>query len=193
MSSSGNPGDPSSYLNPKSEARNPKFETISKFKIINHKLMHEINEENLRAFIFEASRATYASADKSLRQKQPDGSTSIQYENGLYKYHDNYFGGEPYGGREVVFFENKPVWMMVYYGFVYPEVEKEVVYSILTEALSSSSVEVPYRGPYLYEKGDLRYENKLSGDVKKFSGKEKIFENNICLYEADYMGGLVDQ
>jgi hypothetical protein len=152
-----------------------------------------MDEENLKAFIFEASRATYASGDKSLRQKQLDSSISVQYMNGLYKYHDNYFGGEPYGGREVVFYENKPQWMMVYYGFVYPEVEKGVVYSFLVEALSSSSIEVPYRGPYIYEKGEWRYENKLTGNVKKFSGKEKIFENNICVYEADYMGGLIDQ
>jgi len=153
----------------------------------------EIDEENLRAFIFESSRATYASGDKSLRKKQIDGSISIQFESGSYKYHDNYFGGEPYGGREVVFCENKPLWMMVYYGFVYPEVEKELVYVFLAEALSSSSVEVPYRGPYLYERGEWRYENKMIGDVKKFSGEEKIFENDICIYEADYMGGLVDQ
>lgn len=36
---------------------------------------------------------------------------------------DNFFGGEPYGGREVVFYEEKPVWMMVYYGWVAEGIE----------------------------------------------------------------------
>lgn len=56
----------------------------------------------LKNFILEASRATYASGDKSLQEKQNGGSTTIRFEKGSYKYYDNYFGGEPYGGREVV-------------------------------------------------------------------------------------------
>ncbi len=33
-------------------------------------------------------------------------------------FHDNYFGGEPYGGRSVAFHQGKPVWIAVYYGWV---------------------------------------------------------------------------
>jgi len=72
----------------------------------------------LKQFILDASHNTYASEDVNLRQKQADNSTTIVYEKDNWKYHDNYFGGEPYGGREVVFYDNKPVWMMVYYGWV---------------------------------------------------------------------------
>ena len=147
---------------------------------------------NLKQFIFDASRATYASGDESIRQKQNDSSTTIFFEKGLYKFHDNYFGGEPYGGREVVFLENKPIWIMVYYGLVYGGVNKEV-YEFLTESLSSSTEDMPYRGPKLYEKEIWRYENNFTGDVEKFSGIEKIFKDNICVYEASYLGGLVDK
>jgi hypothetical protein len=149
--------------------------------------------EELKDFILEASRATYASGNESMRQKQSDSSTTIEYKNGPYRYHDNYFGGEPYGGREVVFLHDKPLWMMLYYGFVHSGVENKEVYTFLTESLSHASREMPYRGPILYKKEGWKYENECIGNVERFSGTEKIFKNNVCIYEASYRGGLVDQ
>lgn len=155
--------------------------------------MDAINKNNLKKFILEASRATYASGDNSIKQKQPDGSTTIAYQNGVYGYHDNYFGGEPYGGREIVFLNNEPLWIMVYYGFVYAGTEHKNVYAFLIESLSNATLAMPYRGPSLYEKGIWKYENKLVGDVENFLGTEKIFQDTACVYEARYLGGLVDQ
>ncbi len=155
--------------------------------------MTPFNPSALKQFILEASRATYASGDQTIKKKQPDGSTSIEYKNGGYAFHDNYFGGEPYGGREVVFLDDKPVWMMVYYGRVYPSIVTKDVYVFLVESLSNSTLEAPYRGPQLYENNTWKYENKLTGEVDNFSGTEKIFRNGICVYEASYLGGFVDQ
>ena len=154
--------------------------------------MNESEQSALKNFILEASKATYASGDESIKQKQPDGSTTIEYESGAYKYHDNYFGGESYGGREVVFLNGKPLWMMVYYGFVHEGASKDV-YGFLMESLSNTTPEMPYRGPALFEKGEWKYKNKLVGEVDNFSGIEKIFRNSSCIYEAGYIGGLVDQ
>ncbi len=67
--------------------------------------MEIVQKENLKKFIWEASRATYASGDETLRKKQNDGLTTMQFQKGAYRYHDNYFGGEPYGGREVIFID----------------------------------------------------------------------------------------
>ncbi|MEN9551784.1 MAG: hypothetical protein RI935_161 [Candidatus Parcubacteria bacterium] len=56
--------------------------------------MNTIDTQRLREFILKASRrATYASGDSSVKEKQEDGSTTIRYEDGEYKFHDNYFGG----------------------------------------------------------------------------------------------------
>ena len=74
--------------------------------------------DELRQFIHNASKKTYASGDENLRKKNDDGSTTIVYEEGDYRYHDNYFGGEPFAGRMVIFYKNQPVWIMVYYGHV---------------------------------------------------------------------------
>ncbi|MBP9748194.1 MAG: hypothetical protein KBD17_01030 [Candidatus Pacebacteria bacterium] len=154
--------------------------------------MNDFDKNALKNFILEASKATYASGDESIKEKQPDGSTTIEYKSGAYKYHDNYFGGEPYGGREVVFLDNKPIWIMVYYGLVYNGINKEV-YGFLMESLSKTTIDTPYRGPTMYEKNEWKYENKLTGDVDNFSGTEKIFKNEKCIYEASYIGGLIDQ
>lgn len=155
--------------------------------------MNDIDHPALKNFILSASRATYASGNETMKQKQADGSTTIEYKEGPYSYHDNYFGGEPYGGREVVFLNDKPIWMMVYYGFVHTNVQGKDVYPFLIESLSNATPDMPYRGPSLFEKESLSYQNTLTGDVTKFSGTEKILKNGTPVYEASYLGGLVDR
>ena len=73
---------------------------------------NKFTTEEIKQFIFDASQATYASGDESIKKKQSDGSTTIEFIQGDFTFHDNYFGGEPYGGREVVFHQGKAVWMM---------------------------------------------------------------------------------
>lgn len=152
----------------------------------------KFTNDQLRRFIYSASRATYASGDESIKVKQSDGSTTIEFAEGDFKFHDNYFGGEPYGGREVVFYQGKAVWMMVYYGFVHIEAGNAEVYGFLMEALRNTTEEIPYRGPAVFEKADWRYENKIGGGVENFHGTEKIYRDGKCVYEASYIGGLVD-
>lgn len=147
----------------------------------------------LQEFILKASRATYASGDPSIKEKESDGSTTLRFSDGEFSYHDNYFGGEPYGGREVVFQNGKPIWMMVYYGYVVEHTDTKIIYPFLMKSLSTATLDMPYRGPNLFEESDLRYVNSLSGDIEKFSGVEKIYQGEDCVYEASYMGGLVDQ
>lgn len=147
----------------------------------------------LKQFILEASKNTYASEDNNIKVKQDDNSTTIVYEKDDWKYHDNYFGGEPYGGREVVFFKNKPVWMMVYYGWVLEGNDPNDVYGILTKALRNSNEDMPYRGPKELVDGDTKYLNELHGEVDNFFGEEKIYKGDTLLYVAKYMGGLVDK
>ena len=76
-----------------------------------------INLNELRAFLVKAKKATYASGDDSAKIIEKDKSTTLIFEDGDWKYHDNYFGGEPYGGREVVLFQGNPVYIMTYYGW----------------------------------------------------------------------------
>jgi hypothetical protein len=151
-----------------------------------------MNRKILKEFILEASQNTYASEDSDIKVRQEDGSTTIVYEKDDWKYHDNYFGGEPFGGREVVFLKEKAIWMMVYYGsVVVDEIVPDELYKVLTKALRNSTIDMPYRGPKELVEGDFRYENDLEGDVERFSGEERIYKNDSLLYSAKYVGGVL--
>lgn len=158
-----------------------------------------INLKELTAFLINAHRNGYAADDKGKWIKESDGSTSIYYEDGSWKFHDNFFGSDPFGGREVVFFESKPVWMMVYYGEVFGKTKPNKIWNFLCSALrvSFSVPNEPFslRGPEYLHKKSLCYFFKLAGDVKSFYGNERIkrYLSNHVIYRAEFVGGLVDK
>ena len=119
----------------------------------------------LRKFLVEANKAGYAAGEKAKVVDGPDGSHTITHESadGRWKYHDEYYGGEPYGGREVVSVDGKGVWMMVYYGWVIPGVDHSSIYKFLQEALRVETNYEPYRGPRLYEARGMKYANSYTG------------------------------
>lgn len=152
-----------------------------------------MNIQLLKHFLLEANKAGYASGEEKQWIKNSDGSTTINFEQGDFKLHDNFFGGEPYGGRLVVFYKNKPIWMMVYYGFVVEGVETDSVYKVLRNALMKMPEDAPFRGPKEFKEGEFTYINNWTGNVEKYSGEEQILQGEKLVYKANYMGGLVDQ
>ena len=75
---------------------------------------HNMTKESLIKFLIESNKAGYASGQEKQWIKELDGSTTIPFKKGEWHSQDNFFGGEPYGGRIVVFYKNKPYWIMVY-------------------------------------------------------------------------------
>jgi len=106
-----------------------------------------MNKELLRQFLVDSNNAGYAGDEEKKWIKEPDGSTTIPFEKGQWRSHDNFFGGEPYGGRTIVFYEGKPYWMMVYYGWVGEGIQTDPVYGILKGALKQMPEDFPFRGP----------------------------------------------
>lgn len=156
--------------------------------------MKSINKKQLCKFLVRAKRATYAAGDLSEKISESDHSTTLRFEEGDWKYHDNYFGGEPYGGREVVFFKSVPVYIMTYYGYINKDVSGlNELYSFLQKALNLIPEDKPFRGPEKYSEGKLLYVNISNGEVDNFSGEEIISRDGKELYRAKYIGGLVDQ
>ncbi|MFH1088761.1 MAG: DUF5680 domain-containing protein [Patescibacteria group bacterium] len=152
-----------------------------------------IDREKLTNFLLAANQAGYASGDESKEIKEADGSKTIVFESGDWKSHDNFFGGEPYGGRTVVFYKNQPIWMMVYYGWVTDDIELDLVYTVLRNALKQMPANAPFRGPQNYQEDNLVYTNAWSGIIERFSGEEQILSNNTLIYRANYIGGLINQ
>ncbi len=151
-----------------------------------------MNKEALKQFLVDSNNAGYAGGEEKKWIKEDDGSTTIPFEKGSWESHDNFFGGEPYGGRTVVFHEEQAVWMMVYYGWVEEGVETDPIYAVLRNALKQMPEDYPYRGPEEYKEGEYTYSNSWNGEVDRFSGSEQILEGDKVIYKADYMGGLVD-
>lgn len=147
-----------------------------------------MNKEILSGFLIKAKRNGYAAGNQI---KEPDKSYSTRFEEGDFRFHDNWFGGEPFGGREIVSYKDNPCWMMVYYGE--DESASNLAIPTLRKALASMPDDFPARGPKILENGNFKYENNWDGNIEKFSGIEIIFEKDKQIYKATYAGGLVDQ
>lgn len=52
--------------------------------------------DELRQFLIRAKKAGYAAGGESVTTQESDGSRSTRFEEGEFKFHDNFFGGEPY-------------------------------------------------------------------------------------------------
>ena len=152
-----------------------------------------MNTTALKQFLFDSNQAGYAGGEAKKWLKEKDHSTTIPYVKGEWKSQDNFFGGEPYGGRLVVFYQDRPVWIMVYYGWVEQGTDPNPIYEVLRGALKNMPKQGPFRGPKKFFLGELHYLNKWQGDVDSYSGEEKIFQGKKLLYQANYRGGLIDQ
>lgn len=150
-------------------------------------------KNDLCKFLVTAKRSTYAAGDTADKVINDDKSTTLVFKEGDWKYHDNYFGGEPYGGREVVFYKNQPIYIMTYYGLVDESVDDfNPIYAFLMEALKLIPEEHPYRGPNRHDQNNLSYYNNFTGEIDNFSGEEIIKEDGNEIYRAKYLGGFVD-
>lgn len=152
-----------------------------------------IDLNQLKTFKKEANGAGYESEGPKNEIKEKDGSTTLWYESGDWKFHDNFFGGEPYGGRTVISYKNKPVWIMVYYGWLDEKVsDVNEAYVFLRKALRAERGD-GFRGPKEFSDGKFKYVNNWQGTLENYSGKEEIYLDGNSVYTAMYMGGLVDQ
>ena len=153
-----------------------------------------MNLIKLTSFLFNASQSGYGTGDYSHWKKEKNGSTSIIYKEKNWKMSDNFFGGEPFGGRLVVFYKKNPVWMMVYYGCILNsnKLPIEKVYKFLQKSLIKTPRNFPLRGPKKFIKDKFTYKNSWQGEINKFSGEEKIFVNKNEVYKTNYFGGLVN-
>ena len=82
---------------------------------------------------------------------------------------------------------------MVFYGWAVKNVQTDLVYGILRNALMRIPEDGPFRGPKEYKEMEYIYINSWEGDVERFSGKEKINQGEKLIYGASYIGGLVDE
>lgn len=151
--------------------------------------MNSINVDELKQFLMRANMPHALGEAKTA--KESDGSRTIEYGDGDYYMHDNFFGGEPYGGRLVVFYKAQPLFLEAYYGQTTRPADP--VYDFLREALQHPDNDNPFRGPAQYKKDNLTYKSITEGNVANHTVKEYIYDGDEEIYWAVFIGGLVDQ
>jgi hypothetical protein len=146
--------------------------------------------EELTGFLADARQRGYAVVDDVPVRREADGSFSLSFERADWRYHDNFFGGNPFAGREVVHRAGRPVWCMVYYGASSTALDANDVFRWLREALRSGTGAL--RGPASHHGAGWIYESQTDGDLGRFAGTEQIRRSGELVYRADFAGGWVD-
>ena len=157
-----------------------------------------MNFNELESFLMEAKKNTYANGSvkkvSSSREGSHDYEYSLHYNGVDYKYHDTYFGGTQFIGEEVVYSNSQILWGMNYYGVTLDEALSE---EAMDKALRPALMEVgkdailPLRGPKEFHNGEYKYTFSVSGTIERFVGEEKIYKNDVLVYELHCHGGLI--
>lgn len=154
--------------------------------------------ETLVDFIVRAKKAAYAGdgAEVPLDQIQTPGFKDLSFKEGDWEYRDSYAGYFLAPGREVVWFQGRPVWMMAYSGGMSPDcrVDKtfaKQTFTFLKKALLLITADRPFRGPLSFSEGPYRYEDSSEGGVTRFRGREHIFYEGKEVFSQDYLGSLI--
>src|SRR3989344_3682851 len=134
----------------------------------------------LADFIVEANTKGWA-AEKNSAEPIFPGMKSVYYRRGVWELRDNYFDYFRVPGFTVISQNNKPVWMMTYFGRGqtpgYEQIVKQT-FSFLKRALMKATPNMPFRGPSEYVEEDWVYEFKLiKGDIEDFLWEEKILKS----------------
>jgi len=151
----------------------------------------EFNINIFLKFLVFAKKNTYASNGEFGERKLADGTRELTFNQNNFKYRDNYFGFNPFIGEEIVWFNNKTIWGMNYFGKVIEKNMSEEIYAFLKKALSAVKEDIPYRGPEHLAENDFEYINEHSGDYMSFIGKETINYKGKLVYSLNYHGGLI--
>ncbi len=150
--------------------------------------VRDIKIEELRGFITEARRNTFAGGAAALDNPRLKGSKEFEFQKGDWFYQDIYFSGKAnIIGQETVYWNNKPAWAMGYFG----DQLKEDPTEFLKQTLFALVDVCRLGGSCENKKKDLRYEDKGQGSLEKFSGEEKITMGGKPIYKLNYQGGLI--
>ena len=154
-----------------------------------------MNIQNLIRFVSKArKKCGYEVVGGGRETTLKDGTKIIgPYTDGKMKYIDSYKGFEEFRGMEEVIQKARRLWKRKYEGCII-EVYKgmaEEVYEILKHALRQFPKTKPFRrGPKHLRIGEYQYFDVCRGDMKLFSGKEKILYKGQEVYSLNYKGGV---
>jgi hypothetical protein len=148
--------------------------------------------EEMEQFIVRAKNATYVGSGQKLLPYRL-GSTDLQFQQGVWAYHDSYFGESDFIGQEVVYLRKQPVWAMNYYGrLLRPDrITAADIGQMIKASLTKMYAEGRFLGGFEHNEDDLKYLDHNDGNTSYFEGVERIFQRDELVYELAYHGGLI--
>ncbi len=138
-------------------------------------------------FLITAKKVTYAGKGTETKSSRPK-SHDLEYEKDGLKYIDTYLGERKFAGEEALWDNNTPFWSMNYCGRILSD---DFEGDFLKEALFNVPIDMPFRGPLEFKRGNFYYRCKVDGDFDWFNGVEEIFKNGIKVYECVFHGGSI--
>ena len=154
-----------------------------------------VREKEITEFLFSALSKSYAAEGVDETNPFPK-LRLIKTESEDWRYVDQFVGGEPFQGFEIVWFKNVPIWSMTYRGLYVGKELYKVFLKFLKATLRAAPKEMPVRGPKKFQSKDFSgwtYENNWRGKMGEFKGKELIFFEGKQVYWAEYQGGLIGE
>ena len=147
---------------------------------------------DLEAFVVRAKSATYVGGGLTA-QPSRFGSHDLTFASDQWRYRDSYFGGTDFLGQEAVWFREEPVWAENYYGYILrPDlIDAEKAGRTIKAALSAMYQEGRFLGGFDWSGPHGHYQDRSSGDVSHFHGREVVLVSGIEAYALDYCGGVV--
>lgn len=152
--------------------------------------------QTLNTFLNIASLATYVGDGKRVTSDKK-GFYDLEYGEGDFYYRDSFAGYLASHGQEIVWYQDKPVWMCSYAGGMRGSKTDDAVFAhdtfeLLKKAMRTDKSEAfQPRGPKNLKDSDWEYRNDYSGDITNFNGHEEIFYKGELVFVHDYFGGML--
>ena len=151
-----------------------------------------VDIDALNAFVVRAKAATYVGDGEHVTPCRT-GSHDLRFAEGKWSYHDSYFGGTDFIGEEVVYFAERPVWAMNYYGRILRDdlLTAAQAGQMIKASLSRMYQEGRFLGGFEHTENNLTYIDASEGGPECFHGCEIIRRGQEIAYELVYHGGLI--
>jgi len=152
-----------------------------------------LNKEKLEKFLLKARTKTYVGKGGKVKSVF-GGSKQLEYQEGNWLYRDIYFNGPKiFMGIETVYFKEKAVFAMSYFGDYSGMTEREID-KILRKALMVNWQVARTWKIVNWQENGYQYScvPAFKGSIEKMAGKEEILEKGKQVYQFFYAGGILN-
>lgn len=149
-----------------------------------------MNKEILTNFLLKARTKTYAAGIGRV-ESVLSGSKQLEYHDGVLLYRDIYYiGNNIFPGIETIYYQNKPVWSMSYFGD-FKKLTEEESDRILRGALMEKWETTRMGNRVEWSDAEYEYICNGSGSIDELKGEETITKNDEIVYFFYYAGGFI--